>query len=183
MKRISKFTISLTLILLCFNSCVYSLFPIFTDDSLVFIPNLDGKWVQSNKPLNFILIESNLNDNSKVTSLKKKGEIFIYKDYAIIEGDTIRDKVLIERYKKEKINISSLVKRVRKNAILSKLPQGKISDKTYWLTVSHEEEITTFRMHLARIGDDIFMDLFPIKYGGSIKNGAALVWLPVHTFF
>lgn len=44
------------------------------------------------------------------------------------------------------------MKKIKKELILSKLPRGGMNDKTYWLTVSHVDEVTTFKMHLAQIG-------------------------------
>ncbi len=182
MKRIIKYFALMLILALSMNSCVYSLFPIFTEDTLIYIPNLDGKWVQPNNTKNFILIESMFNAEDKTIPLKNKGETFIYNDFAVINGDTIRDKAFIEKYKKENMNIGGLIKEVPKRVLLSQLPHGAISDKTYWLTVSYEGEVTSFRMHLAKIGENIFMDLFPVTYGESITTGAAMVWLPVHTF-
>lgn len=43
MKRL-KVTIAFAAILLIMNSCVYSLFPIYTEDTLVYLPELVGKW-------------------------------------------------------------------------------------------------------------------------------------------
>jgi len=43
MKRL-KVTIAFAAILLVMNSCVYSLFPIYTEDTLVYLPELVGKW-------------------------------------------------------------------------------------------------------------------------------------------
>ena len=182
MKQIIKHFVLIVIVATSMSSCVYSLFPIFTEDSLIYIPNLDGKWVQPNNAKNFILIESIFSIEDKTIPIKNKGETFIYNDFAVINGDTIRDKAFIEKYKKENMNIRGLIKEVQKGVLLSQLPHGSISDKTYWLKVSHEGEVTSFRMHLAQIGDNIFMDLFPVKYGESIKKGAAMVWLPVHTF-
>ena len=43
MKKL-KVTIAFAAIMLIMNSCVYSLFPIYTEDTLVFLPELVGKW-------------------------------------------------------------------------------------------------------------------------------------------
>lgn len=43
MKRL-KVTIAFAAIVLIMNSCVYSLFPIYTEDTLVYLPELVGKW-------------------------------------------------------------------------------------------------------------------------------------------
>ncbi len=43
MKKL-KVTIAFAAIMLVMNSCVYSLFPIYTEDTLVFLPELVGKW-------------------------------------------------------------------------------------------------------------------------------------------
>ena len=43
MKKL-KVIIAFAVVMLIMNSCVYSLFPIYTEDTLVFLPELVGKW-------------------------------------------------------------------------------------------------------------------------------------------
>jgi len=63
MKKL-KVTIAFAAILLIMNSCVYSLFPIYTEDTLVYLPELVGKW-QSNPNDNENYIEFIPNSDDK----------------------------------------------------------------------------------------------------------------------
>ncbi len=44
MKKKIKVLAAFSLLMICMSSCVYSLFPIYTEDTLVFLPELVGKW-------------------------------------------------------------------------------------------------------------------------------------------
>lgn len=44
MKKKFKVLVAFSLLMICMSSCVYSLFPIYTEDTLVFLPELVGKW-------------------------------------------------------------------------------------------------------------------------------------------
>ena len=64
MKRL-KVTIAFAAIVLIMNSCVYSLFPIYTNETLVFLPELIGKW-QTNSSGDYIEFEAANNDKKDV---------------------------------------------------------------------------------------------------------------------
>jgi len=53
MKKV-KSILALGLLMLVMNSCVYSLFPIYTDDTLASLPGLIGRWGMEGKPEEFI---------------------------------------------------------------------------------------------------------------------------------
>jgi len=47
------------LLIIGMSSCVYSLFPIYTEDTLVYLPELEGKWLEHDNEGNYIVFESN----------------------------------------------------------------------------------------------------------------------------
>lgn len=54
----SKVILAFTALMFLMSSCVYSLFPIYTEDTLVFLPDLLGKWQLSvNDPDSYIEFE------------------------------------------------------------------------------------------------------------------------------
>ncbi len=67
MKKKLKVLIAISLLMICMSSCVYSLFPIYTEDTLVFIPELIGKWQAGNDPEDYILIEK-MKEEEKASS-------------------------------------------------------------------------------------------------------------------
>jgi len=58
MKKKLKVLVAFSALMICMSSCVYSLFPIYTDDTLVFLPELVGKWQDSYDEDDYILFEA-----------------------------------------------------------------------------------------------------------------------------
>lgn len=109
-KAKSIFAFGLLVVLL--NSCVYSLFPIYTDDTLVYFPELIGRWE--------------------------------------LEGD--------EDY----------------------LEFSSPSEKSYRVVITDGIEKYVYDGHIAEIGDDFFLDLFP--YDRDYEETLVSNMIPVHTF-
>lgn len=68
MKKLKVFAV-LGILMFGMSSCVYSLFPIYTQDTLVFLPELVGKWQDPEESDNYIeFVQSNVKDEGlKVT--------------------------------------------------------------------------------------------------------------------
>ena len=55
MKSKVKSIVVLGIMVMCMSSCVYSLFPIWTKETLVYLPDLVGKWQYGDDPADYIL--------------------------------------------------------------------------------------------------------------------------------
>lgn len=204
-----------TLLLLCFflSSCVYSLFPIYTDDTLVYLPEIVGKWQSGSDEEDYILISDGVSVEGTVTVTEsenktpKENEVKISKptfsvtidegDYAIIEGDTVRDQAKIQAYyekqfdslisskemkdgfKKLGENLNELGNRLND---LGKPKKYSIDKKSYMMTVVDDGQFTEYGLHLVKIGDDIFMDLEAGQSDFNEKVFQSSAWFPVHSF-
>lgn len=212
MKKKTK--IFATLLLLCFflSSCVYSLFPIYTDDTLVYLPEIVGKWQSGSDEEDYILISQITTEGEVIlsgadTKPTKKNEVTISKptikvtidegDYAIIEGDTVRDQAKIQAYYEKEFD--SLISSKEMKANFKKLGEslnefGKrindlnkpqsytIDKKSYMMTVVDDGQFTEYGLHLVKIGDDIFMDLEAGQSDFNEKVFQSSAWFPVHSF-
>ena len=52
----------------------------------------------------------------------------------------------------------------------------------YIMTVVDGGDITKYQVHLAQIGDDIFMDLYATEDSFTDQAFGSMVWFPVHNF-
>lgn len=188
------------------NSCVYSLFPIYTDDTLVFKEELLGKWATGDDPDEYILFERT-GSNSDVESEYSKekvhyadsviGEDFVLRSEGrvsmLINGKKVFDKDSIrtemEGIMKE-IEDADSEKEIETEDDESTFPFGRNSDydvsgytsseKSYKMTVSGEDKTEVYIAHLVEIDGDLFMDLFPaFEYS---SNTFSENFFPVHTF-
>lgn len=126
MKKRSIVLLGILAVLL--NSCVYSLFPIYTEDTLVFKEELVGKWSAGEEGVHFLF-----------ESMGKKTSTF-------------------------------------------NTEQIEIHEESYKLTLINDDvPKEAFVAHLVEIGDDLFMDLFPLREFSS-KN-ISDNFFPVHTFY
>ncbi len=62
MKKLKVFLV-LGVLMFGMSSCVYSLFPIYTEDTLVFLPELVGKW--QTEANDYVIFEP-MTDNKKI---------------------------------------------------------------------------------------------------------------------
>lgn len=217
----NKFIILFGILLATMSSCVYSLFPIYTDDTLVFRPGLLGKWQIGEGTDDYLQIEPfsekseyNISTNSqeeekepKYTLKVKEGfvmsssePIFILRNgEKIFDADTIRkvmlasiskngdDAIPMEHLVEEKTleNMEKGFESIEKAAkkIDSKKFEGTITvhdEKSYKMTVHENDKEDQYIVHLVEIGEDLFLDLYPIvKFGGGTFSEN---YFPVHTF-
>lgn len=199
------------LLLMTMSSCVYSLFPIYTEDTLVFKKELLGKW-DLGEDGGYLLFETMNNEvantNAKQEEYKyvieiKEGftmssndPIFIMRNgKKIYDEDSIkmimRESLAGTGKKNEKEPASPTLENEREQANTEELDPSAVEysgsvasyeEKSYRLTISNEEdEKQIYVAHLVQLGDDLFMDLYPIKEYDS-KN-ISDNFFPVHTFY
>lgn len=206
MKKRSIILLGLITILL--NSCVYSLFPIYTEDTLVFKKELLGKWDLGDD--SYMIFEAGNGEEKEVENKSEethKYELFIREDLSIssdepifvtVDGkkiyneDTIR-KVILEGIEEQENEqeaepsiIAELTQKIANSKPKIKDYKGTIAtyeEKSYRLTVVDDKKGTNtiYAAHLVDIGGDIFMDLYPITEYDSenfFDN-----YFPVHTFY
>lgn len=153
----------------CMSSCVYSLFPIYTEDTIVFLPELVGSYENGNSTMKFEPSHE-LDITSIEVSSDNPDEFYVYK------GDTLRDMALISKAIEEEMR-----EEFTKDA------------KFYKLTVIEEDQdgtkdIQVFRTHLVQIGNDFFLDLYPDAVDENVScNGKSGTYhtsnfMRVHTF-
>ena len=151
---------------LCLSSCVYSLFPIYTEESIVFLPELLGKWSFEDSEITFMPIQKK--DDIKIENIRVKNNA--PNDFIIISGDTIKGEKAIEEFFEEKLN-----ERDEQEAKMT----------SYLMTFKDETGTQEYEAHLVAIGDEMYLDLFPSSENTdqltSNLHGLAN-YIPVHTF-
>jgi hypothetical protein len=111
---------------------VYSLFPIYTDDTLVYFPELLGRWEMEGGE-----------DYIKFSTKPKAFDWF--------SNEEAKDE-----------------------------SEDSTIEKDYLVEIMDGEELMAFVGHIAKIGDDLFLDLYP---DDPYSNGSTLSNVfPVHTF-
>lgn len=144
------------------SSCVFSLFPIYTKDTLVDLPEFEGVW------------QGDQNDRIEVKKLGEisKMEISIQPgddDYIVKNGDTIRDKGEVAAY------FENDLKKSIENTLSKKLTG-------YQMTIIDSEDTLTYRAHIAKIGKNLFLDLYPLSDTPIYNDAIGKNFIPVHTF-
>ena len=212
MKTKFKTLFVLVILMMCMSSCVYSLFPIYTEDNLVYLPELEGKWQLGSDPGQYVEFKPPVNlssvvtmtardtvklDNGAKVTLSKSVTIGMGGDsYVAVDGDTIRSleelRALTENNGENTSNpkVTAAAERMLKDMteavdVLTRSP-GSISDladqMAYRMTFVNGDEKYKYEVHLAQIGDDIFMDLYATDDSFSDSAFGSNVWFPVHTF-
>lgn len=213
MKTKAKSILALAVLMICMSSCVYSLFPIYTKDTLVYLPELLGKWQVGNSPDDYILIEKAVEveasfkvtegkeptdpaATNKVTVTNKSFEITYDGDeYIVQNGDTIRDKEKVKAYYEQVVDsafqefakeLSGTLQNLGRAVKSAANKPGGFSyssdDQAYIMTIKDGDYLLKYEMHLAKIGEDIFMDLYPTDDKYTDQVFGSMVWFPVHTF-
>lgn len=188
------------------TSCVYSLFPIYTKDTLVFKPELLGKWQSGD---DYILFER-YEQVEKEKEMKKEKKSYAYKiegenlkiesDDPItmkVNGKVLTDEKEIIKYmgneysnenKDEKIEISSTSETITtfKDSDKFDFNVGVVEhfEESYLMTVINESESDIrekYIVHLIEIGEDLFIDLYPLVNHYS-SGGLGDNLMPVHSF-
>lgn len=118
MKKLKVF-VAFGALMFLMSSCVYSLFPIYSEDTIVYMPELEGKWILGDDPDSYITFNGGLEIESDFW-LEDKIEIkseeptdpkvttsfsidFSDDEYIIENGDTIRDRERIKEYYSDQI--------------------------------------------------------------------------------
>lgn len=115
------------------NSCVYSLFPIYTDDTLVYFPELLGRW-------------------------ELEGAFDEYIEFnKLTEGKGFLDNSS-EESSEEELSL----------------------EKSYQIIIMEGDDKQVFVGHIAEIGDDFFLDLYPDERDYDVSLYSNM--MPVHTF-
>ncbi len=182
------------------NSCVYSLFPIYTDDTLVFKEELLGTWDLGDN--SYMTFERGGEDKDQETEEEYKYTLKIEEGFTIssdepislvINGDTtydenlIRDEMLRRMASAEDIEESIDSEKAKdKSSKRESDYEGSIAvfeEKSYELTVVDKDKESEMRYaaHLVDIGGDLFMDLYPITHYSS--SDFSDNYFPVHTFY
>jgi hypothetical protein len=163
MKHLKTFTLAV-LISIFFSSCIFSLFPIYTDESIVFDPNLLGKWIENEN--SYILFErtgmSNRGRPMAIDIIAKITGDPSPVDYIINNGDTIKDAALIEKAVKEELSLDL---------------KEEYDEKHYRMTVVEGLDEEVFDAVLVEIEKKYYLDLYPGENGCDDDN-----FIPVHTF-
>ena len=151
-----------SLALLFLSSCVFSLFPIYTKDTLINISAFEGEWV--NKSGSSIKVVK-LGVISKMSVKVQPGD----DDYIVQDGDTIRDKEAVAAYYENDLEEEI-------TEILGKKLTG------YSRTMIEGEDSIKYRAHLAKIGNNTFLDLYPADEGSAFTKALDGNFIPVHSF-
>ncbi len=176
-----KVIIALTLLMICMSSCVYSLFPIYTTDTLVYLPELVGKWQSpGDDEGDYIEFTSKFGSKDNFTisidfdeegddeTLKLDG--FGQKEYTLKE--------IAERLKEKDDTLVTINKNVIMSSDITTLSKDKMN---YRMTVYEDgEKKEQYEVHVVRIGEDLFMDLYPYEFYE--LEGISDNFFPVHTF-
>ncbi|MAE87049.1 MAG: hypothetical protein CMB80_30230 [Flammeovirgaceae bacterium] len=154
----------LLIITLCtlLSSCVYSLFPIYTKDTTVYLKELEGTWKGKEGG---ILVFSEMASTFSIEAITvTPGD----DEFIVVEGDTIRDKAKVAAYWEEEMH----------NVLGPKMPG--ILDKKYILTAIENGDTINLTAVLAKIGENYFLDMSPGE--GLDDKYIDQNLFPVHTF-
>ena len=212
MKTKLKSIVALAILMVCMSSCVYSLFPIYTKDTLVYLPELEGKWQLGDDPDQYVVFKPSIKIDGtiKMTSsdsvVLENGNVVVVTQsmtlgvggdsFVLVEGDTIRDmQELRELYAgKSKVGekntrvaqaAEKMLEDIREAAIEAARPTGNIltqDEMAYRMMYVNGDEEYHYEAHLAKIGEDIFLDLYATEDKFSDSAFGSNVWFPVHTF-
>lgn len=202
-------TTSLFVVAMCLlSSCVYSLFPIYTEDTMIFDARLLGTWEDRD---GYKITFQRFSDENPPATVSKNGQKIIHTDSLAGEGWSIRSEEPISI----EIGGELVYDKARITAHMDSLMQGLIveetqgdeeaeekqsssarwllnqtsfegsvsvnSDKAYRMTVQDsEDENSVYKVHLVKIAENYFIDLYPLidtKSGLFTANA-----FPVHTF-
>lgn len=226
----SYFALGALLILL--NSCVYSLFPIYTEDTLVFLPELLGRWQLADEEEDYIEFRPLSADEGIEIKSDDAGNDFAseeYTDSITVNGMTIRfntdEGMMIDSrmvYDRDSIRmfytklaegvgpmtenedststldaagkaldalgksldaLGKTMDAVTKVGGKSSSFEGTMyesSEESYRIIIVDNGEKTEYIGHVAKIGDDHFLDIYPLAEYSDSGFGSNMI--PVHTF-
>ena len=241
MKKLKVFA-AFGLLVFLMSSCVYSLFPIYTEDTLVYLPELVGKWMSDPENeenyIEFIpMSEPDPDDNISLNE-DRDGDIQSYtymmqgEGWSIksddpitveINGKEVSDPKEVKAYydqmfagmrmdakdKLDELITPDMARKVDSTVSSSTNGLGKAlndlsgglgklgkalketeakfkgsayvtRDESYKMIVMENNERYVYQAHIAQIGEDLFLDLYPLPEFSDAAFGANL--FPVHTF-
>ncbi len=157
-KNVMKKILSLSglIVLLGLSSCVYSLFPFYTEKTIVYYPELNGKWLDRDS--SYLLFEP----------YHKKEDVMIdlsHLDFGIQsdDGDPLDGK----------------------EPTVKKEPDVEEEVRSYKMTIKSAEDTFVYLTHLFQVGESLYLDLFPwLEEGVHQVRGDKIVvdnLFPVHT--
>lgn len=178
MKRKFKVLVAFSALMICMSSCVYSLFPIYTEDTLVFVPELIGKWDNGAGDGNYLKFESKFGTVSKFEFSVGIGETtlsagrFGEKEYNIeelIDSYGIGDSITYDSEGGPMLQFNDAVTLNSKSM-------------NYKMSVFEDDELKEmYEVHLVRLGNNLIMDVYPYDFY-DIGEGPSENNFPVHTF-
>lgn len=207
MKSLGKSSPWFVLVMCILSSCVYSLFPIYTEETIIFEPALLGTWEDND---GYKITFYRFSDETPKTVSPANKEKTVYTDSLIGEGWSMRgdEPISIEIggklvFDKEKItaHMDSLMiglieeeptekeetkeKSSSARWLLNQTSiEGRVSvnsEKAYRMIVQDsEDENSVYEVHLVKIAENYFIDLYPILDTNSGLFTANA--FPVHTF-
>lgn len=153
-----------------FSSCIFSLRPIYTEETLVYDDRLVGDWKMDDN--NFVSFQPTVElGATSVSGAKYDMEVTISPgddEVLVLDGDTITDKEIIAEYYENEMGKA-----------LSGILSGTKS-AGYEMTSVIEGDTLVHLVKMAKIDDDYYLDLYPLEdQGGKMQ---AMNFLPVHTF-
>lgn len=191
----NKLQLLFGILLVSLSSCVYSLFPIYTEDTLTFKAELLGKWASGNERDEYLLFEKvRANESIQVNEETHYTDSVIGENFALrsedrvylqINGRKVYDKDSIRARMQDIVETVESNKLEEGDGIFSKrkdfqLSGHNTSEKSYKMTVSSDGKIEVYLAHLVDIDGELFMDLFPaVEYS---SNPFSENYFPVHTF-
>lgn len=188
---------------------MYSLFPIYTEDTLVYLPELVGKWMmnpnESNNYIEFIpMAESDEEELDAPEPVEIYTDSIVAGDLTVrynsadgmmVNGKLVYDKDSIKAFY-EKILTPNKEKKPKSDKAfeaLEDVAQKAIDasskfegaayitrEESYKMVVMEGDERLVYQAHVAKIGADLFLDLYPLPEYSDEMFGTNL--FPVHTF-
>ncbi len=169
MKRIKgNPLIQLAVISLLASSCVYSLFPLYTEDKVVFIPDIVGTWVdvESEDGSDSIRFESLL--------MRKSDPTFASGDPRNTAGYTIADL-------RKTMDTDDLADMLDQNSGWFSPDYTDVDAARYKMTIYNgSEEPEEYQVYISDLGDHLFVDAYPYGADSDFALGNRF---PVHTFY
>lgn len=205
-----KTSLVFIILLISMSSCVYSLFPIYTSDTVVFKKELLGKWSTGEKADEYIIFETRSNEEEEKKTTQERPPV-VYLDSIKVGTLTMRFQEVLPKEEKDSI-IARLEKKFADNDLeenltpliedmspgfskpLEDLKKAKgdnkanfmgtievYEKKSYKMTVFSDGKKEEYLTHLVEIGDDLFLDIYPkVEVSSNFLMGNN--YFPVHTF-
>lgn len=201
MKRKFKVLVAFSALMICMSSCVYSLFPIYTKDTIVYEPELLGKWSTGDDEGDYIVFADGVpmefyidNDPNRASNEPRVTQRWSTTLDHTNRADTLKDQTVSGGFYNSKEQLDSLEKDIRQSAFKVVGALSRAADEFGMTKNSYKRfegsynfsifddgrKIGSYRAYLVEIGEDYFMDLYPKE--DVFGEGLAPNLFPVHTF-